>query len=254
MNPTSVQDSSRLGRITRAAFADQRQVAGKVDSLGGMSDGIAWIGAHHHTPATATPGMLGGISLTLARGVATDEFLINLGADLDELGARTPCRELRATDGGSGRSSSRANRAMYGVCGEWTYVVENWGMATWATGYQGKVESMLPCEGEEILCLTANRFSPPALIVHAPGEWAFRADFGTDTGQGSDLDAALSAAGAVFPSMPEAGEAEVVEYFEEHGARLPELVFTAVGAYTGVTIDEDAVRAGDLPGVLLLPA
>lgn len=49
---------------------------------------------------------------------------------------------------------------MYGTCGEWTYVLEDWGMATWATGYQGKVESTLPCEGEEILCLTANRFSP----------------------------------------------------------------------------------------------
>ncbi|MFE5943148.1 hypothetical protein [Streptomyces sp. NPDC056480] len=220
-----------------------------------MRDGIAWIGAHHHTPASAMPGMLGGISLTLARGVAADEFLIDLGADLDELDARTPCRELRVPAGGSGRSSSPSYRAMYGVCGDWTFVLEDSGMATWATGYQGKVESMLPCEGEEILCLTANRFSPTALVIHAPGACAFRADFGTDTGQGSALDAApLSAAGAVFPSMPEVCEAEVVEHFEVHGERLPELVFTAVGAYTGVTISEDVVRAGDLPGVLLSPA
>ncbi|CAL9325553.1 hypothetical protein SUDANB180_00274 [Streptomyces sp. enrichment culture] len=198
--------------------------------------------------------MLGGISLTLARGMETDEFLINLGADLDELATRTPCGDLRAPAGQPGRPSPQVNRAMYGRCGEWTYVLENWGMATWATGYQGKVESMIPYEGEEILCLTANRFSPPALIIHAPGARAYRADFGTDTGQGSALDAALSAAGAVFPSMPEASEAEVVGYFEEHGERLPELVFTAVGAYTGVAIDQDAVRAGDLPGVLIAPA
>ncbi|WP_031488203.1 hypothetical protein, partial [Streptomyces bicolor] len=171
--------------------------------------------------------MLGGISLTLARGVETDEFLINLGADLDELAARTLYRELRAPAGQPGQPSPHLNRAMYGTCGEWTYVLEDWGMATWATGYQGKVESMLPCEGEEILCLTANRFSPPAVIIHAPGACAYRADFGTDTEQGSALDAALSAAGAVFPSMPEASEAEVVAYFEEHGERLPELVFTA---------------------------
>ncbi|MFK0211184.1 hypothetical protein [Streptomyces sp. NPDC090298] len=219
-----------------------------------MSDGIAWIGTHHHTPPSAGPGMLGGISLTLARGMESDDFLINLGADLDELAARTPGGELRVPAGRPGRPSPLVNRAMYGTCGEWTYVVEDWGMATWATGYRGKVESMLPCEGEEIICLSANRFSPPALLVHAPDAWAYRADFGTDTGQGSVLDAALGAAGAVFPSMPEADEAEVVAYFEEHGERLPELVFTAVGAYTGVSVDRDAVEAGELPGVLLSPA
>ncbi len=224
------------------------------DSLTGMSGGIAWMGAHHHTPSSAVPGMLGGISLTCARGVETDEFLINLGADLDELAARTPYRELRVPAGQPDRPSSHLNRAMYGIGGEWTYVLEDWGMATWATGYQGKVESMLPREGEEILCLTANRFSPPAQIIHAPGARAYRADFGTGTGQGSALDAALGAAGAVFPSMPEASEAEVVAYFEEHGERLPELVFTAVGAYTGVAIDRDAVEAGELPGVLVAPA
>ncbi|MBY8864454.1 hypothetical protein [Streptomyces sennicomposti] len=220
-----------------------------------MSDRIAWMGAHHHTTlSSAVPGMLGGISLTLARGVETDGFLIDLGADPDELAARTPCRELRAPTGRPGRPSRRLNRAMYGTCGEWTYVLEDWGMATWATGYQGKGASMFPCEGEEIVCLSANRFSPPPLIIHAPGACAYRAAFGTDTGQGSDLDAALGAAGAVFPSMPEASEAEVVVYFEEHGERLPELVFTAVGSYTGVTVDQDAVKAGALPGVLIPPA
>lgn len=198
--------------------------------------------------------MLGGLSLTLARGVETDEFLIYLGADLDELAARTPCRELRAPAGLPGRTSPHVNRAMYGTCGAWTYVLEDWGMATWATGYRGEAASMLPREGEEILCLTANRFSPPALIIHAPDAHAYRADFGTDTGRGSALDAALGAAAAVFPSMPEAGEAEVVAYFEEHGERLPELVFTAVGAYTGVAVDQGAVKAGDLPGVLIAPA
>ncbi|MGI5424237.1 hypothetical protein [Streptomyces sp. CA-179760] len=219
-----------------------------------MSDGIAWMGAHHHTPSSAVPGMLGDISLTLARGVETDEFLISLGADFDELAARTPCSEVRAPAGQPGQASPRLNRAMYGMCGEWTYVLEDWGMATWATGCQGKAESMLPREGEEVLCLTASRFSPPALIIHAPDACAYRAEFGTGTGQGSTLDAALSAAGAVFPSMAEASEAEVVAYFEEHGEHLPELVFTAVGAYTGVAIDQDAVKAGDLPGVLIAPA
>ncbi|MFI8895774.1 hypothetical protein [Streptomyces paradoxus] len=219
-----------------------------------MSDGIAWLGAHHHTPPSVTPGMLGGISLTLARGVEADEFLIDLGADLDELAARIPCRELRAPAGQPGRPSLHLNRAMHGTCGEWTYVLEDWGMATWATGYQGRAESMLPREGEEVLCLSANRSGPAAVIIHAPDACSYRADFGTTTGQGSALDDALGAAGAVFPSMPESSEAEVVAYFEEHGERLPELVFTAVGAYTGVAIDQYAVEAGDLPGILISPA
>jgi hypothetical protein len=219
-----------------------------------MSDGIAWIGAHHLIPdAPKVRGMRGGISLTLARGVEQDEFLINLGADLDELDARTLYTELRAPATVPGQPIPSVNAVMYGTCGEWTYVLENWGMATWSMGYQGKVESMLPCEGEEILCLTLNRFRPPALIIHAPGDGsAYRADFGTNTSRGSALDQALASAGAVYPSIPDAGADEVVAYYEEHGERLPELVFTAVGAYTGVSIDQAAVTAGDLPGLLIL--
>lgn len=111
---------------------------------------------------------------------------------------------------------------------------------------------MRPYEGEEVLCLTANRFSPPALIIHAPGDaHVYRAEFGTDTGQGSAFDDALSRAGAVFPSMPEAGEAEVVAHYEEHGGRLPEAVFTAAGAYSGLAVDQAVVRAGGLPAVLI---
>ncbi|MCK8438459.1 hypothetical protein G3I77_37285 [Streptomyces sp. D2-8] len=87
-----------------------------------------------------------------------------------------------------------------------------------------------------------------------PDAHAYRADFGTETGQGSALVAALSAAGVVFPSMPEASEAEVFAYLKEYGERLPELVLTAVDANTGVAIGQDAVEAGDLPGVLIAPA
>ncbi|WP_165914385.1 hypothetical protein [Streptomyces sp. AcE210] len=42
------------------------------------------------------------------------------------------------------------------TAGEWTYVLEDVGMATWATGWQG-VKSMRPYPGEEIVCLTLNR-------------------------------------------------------------------------------------------------
>ncbi|MFB6986137.1 hypothetical protein [Streptomyces sp. NPDC056304] len=217
-----------------------------------MSDGIAWIGAHSSTDTSAAlPGMLGLISLTAARGVDPDEFLIALGADLDELAARTPYKDLAVPVGRPGRPSPRVNPVMYGVCGDWVYVLEDWGMATWSTGYRG-VKSMRLCPDEEIICLTLDRWSPPSTIIHAPGDGhAWRADFGEDTGQSSDLDAALHAAGAVYPSLPDTDEAEVVAYYEEHGARLPEAVFTAIGNYSCLSVDQAAVQAGELPSVLI---
>ena len=53
-----------------------------------MSDGIRWIGEHsNQSPKTSIPGMLGGISLTTARDIDTEDFLTCLGAEplqLDE--------------------------------------------------------------------------------------------------------------------------------------------------------------------------
>ncbi|MEU0036343.1 hypothetical protein [Streptomyces sp. NPDC006333] len=217
-----------------------------------MSDGIAWIGAHSTAGSSAAhPGMLGGISLTCARGVDADEFLIALGADLDELADRTLCGDLLVPVRRPGDRSPHVNRAMYGTCGEWVYVLEDWGAATWAAGYR-KVESMRPAPDEEIVCVALNAWSPPHRIIHAPGdESARQAEFGQDTGEGSALDAALHAAGAVFPSIGEVGEAAAVAHFEEYGPRLPEAVFTAVGDYCGLSVDRAAVEAGDLPAVLI---
>ncbi|MFJ9419425.1 hypothetical protein ACIRPT_35495 [Streptomyces sp. NPDC101227] len=214
-----------------------------------MSHGIDWIGTHSTTERSAAlHGMLGGISLTCARGVDADEFLINLGADLDELAARTPYRDRTAPVGGT---PAGVNPVMYGTCGDWLYVLENWGMATWSTGYL-EVESMWPYPGEEIVCVTLNWWSPPSQVIHVPGdERARRAEFGEDTGEGSALDSALHAAGAVFPSIPDYPASEVTAYREEHGPRLPAAVFTAVGNYCGLSIDREAVQAGDLPSLLI---
>lgn len=85
--------------------------------------------------------MLGGVSLTCARGVDADEFLLALGADPEELAGRTPCEDLLVPARRRGGRSPHMNRAMYGTCGDWVYVLEGWGMATWATGYRA-VESM----------------------------------------------------------------------------------------------------------------
>ncbi|MFI9051948.1 hypothetical protein [Streptomyces sp. NPDC053427] len=93
---------------------------------------------------------------------------------------------------------------------------------------------------------------PPKLIVHAPGDGDGRqADFASDTASGSALDAALWAAGAVFPSVPDMPEAEVTRHYEEHDEGLPKAVFTAVGSYTGLVVDQAAVEAGTLPLAVL---
>ncbi|MFJ8770394.1 hypothetical protein [Streptomyces clavifer] len=216
-----------------------------------MTKGLTWIGAHAHT-ATPVPGMRGGISLTLARGIDPDEFLINLRADLDQLAARTPLAELRSQPTPPGHDPTRYTYAMYGSEGEWTYVLENDHAATWATGFR-RVPSMRPGPGEEILCASRNLYSPPAAILHVEGDEVIRrAEFGTTTGHESALDAALTAAGAVYPSIPDATADEVTAYYEQHGARLPTLVFTALGAYTGLSIDQAAAQAGNLPAVHLL--
>jgi hypothetical protein len=191
------------------------------------------------------------MSVTAARGLEADEFLVALGADPDDLDFRTPYRDLDVPVRRPGQSSPRVNPVMFEVSGEWVYVLEDWGAATWATGRR-RVESMWPRPGEEIVCVSEDRFSPPSRILHVPGdERARQAEFGEGMGEASALDAALHAAGAVFPAIADVGEAAVVEYYEEHGPRLPEAVFTAVGVYCGLSVDEAAVRAGELPGVLL---
>lgn len=169
-----------------------------------MSDPIAWISAHTTEDASAAlPGMLGLISLTAARGVDPEEFPIALGADLDELAARTPYKELTVPVGQPGRPSPRVNPVMHETCRDWVYVLEDWEMATWPTGYRG-VKPMRLCPDEEIICLTLDRWSPPSTIIHAPGDGhAWRADFEEDTGQSSDPDAALHATGTVYPSLPD---------------------------------------------------
>ncbi|MFE3738307.1 hypothetical protein [Streptomyces sp. NPDC059134] len=217
-----------------------------------MGEGIAWIGAHSALGSSAVlPGMLGGISLTCARGVGADEFLIALGADLDELVGRTPCKDVVVPARRRADRSPHVNRAMYGTCGDWVYVLEDWGMATWATGYL-TVESLRPAPDEEIVCVTMNAWNPPPRIIHAPGDGhAWKAEIGQDTGRDSALDTALHEADAVSPSIEEVGEAAVVAYHEEHGPQLPAAMFTAVGHYCGLSIAQETVQAGDLPAVLI---
>ncbi|MFJ7199576.1 MULTISPECIES: hypothetical protein [unclassified Streptomyces] len=150
-----------------------------------------------------------------------------------------------------GTALDDANRAMYGTHGEWVYVLEDWGMSTWYTGFR-KVGGMAPYPDEEIICLTMNSHCPPNRIVHAPGDSNDRqAEFGETTGSGSALDEALQTAGAVLLPRPDARDEEAIARYEAESEALPRAVFAATGNYTGLVIDQAAVEAGDLPLAVL---
>ncbi|MFD7169751.1 hypothetical protein [Streptomyces violascens] len=205
------------------------------------------------------------ISLTLARGVEVEDWLLRLGADEEQLLCGDLYRERGELDipqpgpGSLNRDRPQLHCGMYGTCGEWVYVLENWGMATWFLGYHS---TMAPLVGEEIICLTTNDWMPSSLILHAPGlaipgedGRPYQAEFGSDTERTSSLDAALKAAGAVFPTQYDGGvstEQEQVAYREQHRDELPARVFTAIGTYCGLSIDRATVEAGDLP-LMILP-
>ncbi|MFH8492259.1 hypothetical protein [Streptomyces longisporoflavus] len=143
---------------------------------------------------------------------------------------------------------------MYGTRGDWLYVLEDGFAATWFFGYR-RVPEMEPLVGEEIICLTLNHHDAQALILHAPGDGRTRqAEFGESTEWSTALDAALPAAGAVFPSPYDGSdttEEEAQMYFEEHHEELSLVVFAAVGQYCGLRIDPAAVEAGLLELAML---
>ncbi|MGW7098836.1 hypothetical protein [Streptomyces sp. NPDC054838] len=208
----------------------------------------------YEDPAGRLPGMGAGVSLTAVRGVDAEEFLIRLGADPGQL----ECGDLYSERFGlafpDGLDMGNVSSAMYGVCGDWVYVLEDAWAATWARGYR-EVPEMDPLVGEEVVCLSLNRGVGPCVILHAPGDdgRTWQAEFGEATGRNSELDAALRVAGAVFPSEYDgvSGKGAVSRYYEEYAGEIPARVFDGVGRYCGITIDRASVETGALPLVLL---
>ncbi|MGW6456852.1 hypothetical protein ACWF94_13170 [Streptomyces sp. NPDC055078] len=221
-------------------------------------DGLRWIGEQRFEGAqSGLPGMLGGISLTAARGVEAEEFLVRLGADEEQLRCQDLYRDRDELALAPGVDVSQVSRAMYGTCGEWVYVLEDGFAATWFFGYRS-VPEMEPRMGEEIICLTLNRHDAPSLILHAPGDdgRTREAEFRGGADWSPGLDAALRAAGAVFPNLYDgvSTEEEVELYYEAHAHEIPARVFAGVGRYCGLTIDRATVEAGLLPlAILPLP-
>lgn len=216
--------------------------------------GLRWIGVHsYEKPQSGAPGMRGSISLTAARGVGAEEFLVRLGADREQLRCQDLYKERDELTISSGVDWAHVSRAMYGTCGDWVYVLEDQGWATWFMGYRS-VAAMQPLIGEEIVCLTLNHHDAPSLILHAPRDGNVReAEFRGDAEWSPELDAALRAAGAVFPSLYDgvSTEEEVEVYYEEHADEIPARVFAGVGRYCGLSIDRATVQGGMLPLALL---
>ncbi|MGW7067175.1 hypothetical protein ACWGII_14015 [Streptomyces sp. NPDC054855] len=218
--------------------------------------GLRWIGEHSYENAkSGVPGMRGSISLTAVRGVEAEDFLVRLGADGEQLACRDLYRDRDELTVPSDVDMTHVSRAMYGTCGDWSYVLEDGpAAATFYFGYRG-VPEMEPLVGEEVICLTLNRHDAPALILHAPGDGQTRqAEFGEPAGWSAALDAALRAEGAVFPSAYDGSdttEEEAQLYFEEHQEELYPAVFAAVGQYCGFRINRDTAEAGLLPLAML---
>lgn len=156
--------------------------------------------------------MLGGISLTAARGIGTEDFLTCLGAEPLQLDQGHLFKDRRSIALPHGMDPKKLNYAMYGTCGDWVYVLEEGDMATWYL-HRGGGPSMSALAGVETICLSRNRYTPPSRIAHAtPEGLVVSAEFGEDTGSESGLDTALQEAGAVYPSVLDTPEEEVHLY------------------------------------------
>lgn len=224
-----------------------------------MSDGIRWIGEHSTQDTDGRiPGMLGGISLTAAHGIDAQDFLTCLGAEPLQLDEGHLYADRRSVPLPDGVRASGITCAMYGTCGEWVYVLEDQDMATWylnwyLRSYNGPPLTAL--SGVETVCVSLNRHDAPPRIAHAtPEGHIVGAEFGEDTGQGSALDAALHAAGAVLPPVPDTTPwQEAALHWEQYSEELPAAVFSAIGDHCGLSIDRAVVEAGGLALAFLFP-
>ncbi|WP_285732672.1 hypothetical protein [Nocardiopsis sp. ATB16-24] len=219
-----------------------------------MSDKIRWIGEYSdQNPNPSILGMFGGISLTTARDIDTADFLTCLGAEPLQLDEGYLYKDWRSVAFSEGVKPWDVRYAMYGTCGNWVYALEDWGMATWHLHRHGG-PPMTELAGVETICVSRNMDDPPPYISHATLEGHIvSVEYGQDTGCGSALDVALQEAGAVYPSVLDTTEEEVELYWEKHQKELLPAVFSAVGNYCELSINQATVEAGDLPVAVLFP-
>lgn len=197
--------------------------------------------------------MLGSISLTVARDIDVEDLLICLGAEPFQLDEGHLYKDLSSAPLPEGVKPIDVNYAMYGTCGDWVYVLEDWGLATWYL-HHGGGPPMSALAGVETICVSDNTDIPPSRVLHTTPEGPIaNAEFGEDTGCGSELDAALQEAGAVFPPTSDMPREEAALCREQYLPKLSPAVFSAIGNYCGISIDRNDVEAGDLPVSVLFP-
>ncbi|WLW51597.1 hypothetical protein [Streptomyces sp. YU58] len=223
-----------------------------------MGDSLGWLGEHCYEPRGKTPGMRGGVSLTAVRGLAVQDLLRRLRARDEDTAAPRPYRDLVRT-----AAVRDLTPCMYGTAGEWSFVLEDHGSATWYEWWFDDDPEVRPRPGEEMVCLNANIAVQPCRLVYAPGDGPVRfTDFRdspldssplTDpTAKVTLLDRALREAGAVWPDSRDFSHADDWRRFvDENAARLPAAVWRAVGECLGIRLPRTEVERGDLPAALL---
>ncbi|MEU6228251.1 hypothetical protein [Streptomyces sp. NPDC047042] len=151
---------------------------------------------------------------------------------------------------------------MYGVSGDWSYVLEDSGSATWYERWFNDDPAVKPRPGEEMVCINPNIAVQPCWLVYAPGDGAvWFTEFGQSpldsrrkdvTGKVAVLDEALRAAGAVNPGPPEFGDVpEWTRFVDAHLGGVPAVLWQAVSDSLGIRIPRADVEEGNLPVALL---
>lgn len=106
--------------------------------------------------------MLRGISLTTARDIDAEDFLTCLGAEPLQLDEGYLYKDWRSVTLPDGVKPWDVRYAMYGICGNWVYALEDWGMATWHLHRHGG-PPMTELAGVETICVSRNMDDPPPL-------------------------------------------------------------------------------------------
>ncbi|MGY4907779.1 hypothetical protein [Streptomyces sp. 900116325] len=227
----------------------------------GPDGGLAWIGRHAYEDhaGQGLAGMRAGISLTAIRGADPASFLLRLGALRDTVDGVVPYRNYRLPDPLPGPpkpayAASMYAVGMYGTCGEWTFILDDHGAATWFLAQFDNPDA-LPGKDEELVCVTLNRHHAPSMIVYSPqgAEGAWTAEFGTGlleyrldapddpSGALAAFDQALAGAGAIHSQLATG----------RSWSEWPPAVYQAVADRFGISVNRHQAEQGLLPAVAL---
>ncbi|WP_079169873.1 hypothetical protein [Mangrovactinospora gilvigrisea] len=203
--------------------------------------------------------MSGDISLTAFRGTKVADFLERLGADRQLIDQELPYREASER----WPVEDDDSLCMYGTHGEWSYVIEGIGAASWYWLSIARDASAAGREGEELVCFHRGLPAGRPALSYCPGngETWHAADFGESlragyrpprpdpSGKVAALDAAMRAGGAVFGDRPDFSD-DPRDNWPKRRAWTRE-AFTAIGAHLGLSVPRLSVVDGQLPAAVI---